>query len=263
MTTSLRSMCAIAFISAGSCVPTSGREVSFDLRLETAWPDAGTPGTFTTETGWTVTLTDARAVVGPVYLFEKPPVGLSRFDPARALYDLVIPAAHAHAGDQHFAGGTVHGEFIEQRVFDLLGAPVLIEGLTGTHARVRSFSVVLFPAREGLDGAESMEGAQLVVAGTATKDTATVRFRGALSIADEGRLRYVDGIPADATLDDGGTFAVRLHPTRWFSRADFSTLTAHDDDDTFEIDRDSQVFGAWFIGARSADAYSADWEAPP
>lgn len=68
---------------------------------------------------------------------------------------------------------------------------------------------------------------------------------------------------ADATLDDGGTFVVAVRPAAWLRDADFSTLTSHDDEGTYDIDRNSQVWGTWFIGARSAAAYESRWEPSP
>ena len=57
-----------------------------------------------------------------------------------------------------------------------------------------------------------------MVAGRATKDGETIAFAGTLAIPDKDRSRWVDGVPVEATLSEGGTFVVTARPKRWLDR---------------------------------------------
>jgi hypothetical protein len=91
------------------------------------------------------------------------------------------------------------------------------------------------------------------------KDGATIAFEGGLDLAATGTQRRVDGLDLEADLDNGGTFTLVVHPEAWFDQADFSSLPAPAEGGTRVIGDDSQVRGAWFIGARGYRAFTGEW----
>ena len=102
----------VALVAPGCESGTGGRMISFRLELG-AEPDAGRSlGSFTTATGWEVTLEEAWAAVGPVFVHENAGV-LARDDRPLPLRWLA-PLAHAHPGDSHYDGGVVKGEWLGQ-----------------------------------------------------------------------------------------------------------------------------------------------------
>ncbi|MFN7135219.1 MAG: hypothetical protein ACK4N5_24300, partial [Myxococcales bacterium] len=133
------------------------------------------------EHGWTVTLDEARANVGPIRFFAgKAP--LAKLEPLA----LLVGTAWAHPG--HYGPGDTLGELLVTAEVDLLAAaPVelgVADAITGHYGSVRVELPVLTNGASALKGGES-----LMVRGTAiAADGTTVRFRAshALSGALEG-----------------------------------------------------------------------------
>ncbi len=193
------------------------------------------PVRFTTSTGWSVTLTEARAALGPVYLNTLEPLACegceARARVFEALSDALAPRAWAH-GESHLGAGQIVGQVTRQIEVDVL-SPALVDvpgGGDGIDARARTAEVWLFN-REG-----AMRGAALRVAGVAARgdgsDHVDVAFEGAL-VADASLAtaqapldlaRRVRGIPVDVALRAGGALTVRIDPRGWFQGADFSEL---------------------------------------
>jgi hypothetical protein len=252
---------------AAACLPacsaesgTGGEAIRFEMRMTSAPQEGERVGTFTTNTGFRVTLSEAYVALGPIYLYENsPPVAAAV--PHRSLlgraWDLLVPSVHAHPGDQHFAGGTVKGEFIGQIAFDALSAePLSLGAVDGIAGVARSFSVELNPPIAA--GAVALLGThQAYVVGTAEKDGASYEFEGGLAIENMGTLRKVEGIPMAADLREGSRLTVELYLSSWLIDADFSRLDESANDGRLLITPASQVRTAWFIGARSFSAFSA------
>jgi hypothetical protein len=201
-----------------------------------------------------VTLEEACLSLGPAYFFAGPSsTTLLR----RRLHDLVVPSAHAHPGVEHFAGGEVRGEWLTQLVFDAArGATVELGRFEGTAGPVRAATVELHPLRGPARGeASCLRGHQAYVVGTARRGSLEVAFEGGLDIADEGQKRVVAGLPVDGTLDDDVRLRVEVDPRAWLDGAQFDRLTATSPAGRALITADSQVYGAWFIGVRSARAF--------
>lgn len=215
------------------CGDTTGlRRVVFAARAGGFEHDG--PTRFTTRTGWTVTLTEAAAAVGPVYLNSLEPIacdGCQARAPTDALARFFAPRAWAH-GESHLGAGQVVGQVTHQVVVDAL-SPALVAipgGGDGLDLRARTAEAWLF----NHDG--PTRGAAIRVAGVASRtvdgSTTEVPFSGALS-ADESIAtpqspldvaRRVRGIPVDITPDDGGALTIRVDPRGWFEGADFSEL---------------------------------------
>lgn len=239
---------------------TGGEAIRFELRIASATEENESVGSFTTSTGFRVTLSEAFVLLGPIYVYENsPPVAAAA--PSRSwggrAWDLLVPSAHAHPGDQHFAGGTVKGEFIGQVVFDGLSAePLSLGFVDGIAGAARSFSVELNPPSS--DEAVALLGPNhAYVAGVAEKDGMTYEFEGGLAIENMGTLRKVEGIPLEADLQEGTQLTIQLHLSSWLGDADFSRLDELADSGRLLISPTSQVRTAWFIGARSFSAFSA------
>jgi len=257
---------ALALLSTSwmlGCDASSGREVSFTMELRGATRTGDDPHHFITASGWDVTLSQATIVLGPVYLYENAP-------PAAALQPWwhpdrwLLSAAHAHAGDQHFSGGRVLGEWVDQQAFDCLGAPVALGPFTGTEATARSFSIRLDPPRSPLRAqSDPTHGYHAWLAGSAAKDGMTIRFEGGLEIGSEGTLRRVDGLSTQALLAEGGRFTLTVHPDAWLDLARFDALEpASNPDAPRVIGPTSQPHAVWFLGVRGGAGYTGTWSVP-
>jgi hypothetical protein len=219
-------------LTAG-CGSTGQQRVTFAARAAGFERPAGELR-FTTNTGWTVTLREARVALGPLYLNTLEPLACDTCE-ARSLLDrlsdALVPRAWAH-GEGHLGAGIIAAQVTEQVEVDVLSpAPVAMgRGGDGVDVPVRSAEVWLYNRDGGL------RGAAMRVAGVAerTADGQTLRvpFRGAL-VADASLTtpqtpldvaRRVRGIPVDFTLAEGATVTVRVDPRRWFTGADFSEL---------------------------------------
>jgi len=247
---------ALLLLLLAACDGTGGREVPFRMAAQ---GDASATAHFVTSAGWDVTLTEARIAVGPLYLFENPPPAAFR---VKRWWEhgteLFISTAWAHAGDQHFSGGTVMGEYLEQVSLDLLTpAATELGRFTGTAGTARSFSVWLDPPRSAI--ADVMHGHHAWVVGVATRGAERVEFEGGLDIPAEGTLRRVEGVATDVPIDTDGLFSLRVAPAQWFADADFSTLTEAATNGRKVITETSQVRLAWFLGARGSRAFSGTW----
>jgi hypothetical protein len=242
---------------------TGGRPVQFELQLETASPSERPIGEFLTSTGWHVKLEQAFIAVGPLYVYQNPPplahigVEQGKTFPER-FWNFLIPNAHAHAGDEHFFGGEVKGEYLGQIAFDVLNpAGVRLSDVPGTLGRAQSMSIWLAPPRTSIQGnASALHGHHAYVVGTATKEGVMVPFQGGLDIENEGTKQRVDGIPLDMQLDDGALLTLTIHPQAWFDAAHFDMLSEKNDEGRYVITPASQVRTAWFLGARGFLAFS-------
>jgi len=228
---------ALALGGAGAvtsgCGDTGQRRVAFAARAAGFERPAGEVR-FTTSTGWTVTLREARVAMGPLYLNTLAPLACDTCE-ARTLIDrlsdALVPRAWAH-GEGHLGAGVIAAQVTEQVEVDALSpTPVPMgRGGDGVDLPVRSAEVWLY----NRDGA--LRGAAIRVAGvaerTADGQTTRVPFRGAL-VADASITtpqtpldvaRRVRGIPVDFTLAEGATLTARVDPRRWFTGADFAEL---------------------------------------
>lgn len=238
---------------------TGGRAIQFDLHITSS------PAEFTTSTGWHVKLEQAFVAIGPIYVYQNPPpLADNRVVPDQnwreRFSNMLIPSAHAHAGDEHFFGGEVKGEFLGQVSFDVLNANgVDLRDVPGTLGRAQSASIWLAPPRTSIQGqASALHGHHAYVVGTAEKDATVIPFEGGLDIENEGTKRRVDGIPLDMQLDDDRRLTFIVHPRSWFDAAHFDRLAEKNTAGRYVITPESQVRAAWFIGARGFSAFTTE-----
>ncbi len=141
---------------------------------------------------------------------------------------------------------------------DALAPGARLVDTPGTAGGVRSLSIGLYPPRTSIAGdAGGLGGHHAYVVGVATRGDIEIPFEGGLDIEAEGNKREVAGIPLTAELDDGVPVTIELHLEAWFDEAHFDRLTEKSPRGRFLITRSTQVGAAWFIGARSAAAFSA------
>jgi len=245
------------------CGGTTGlRRVSFVTRVGAT--ESATPGawTFATRAGWSVTLTEARAAIGPIYFNTLAPLeaaqrALSR--PRRGALEglraMLVPLAHAD-GESHFGGGRIVAEVNEQREVDLLDPTLtaFARPTQGVDEAVRTAELWLY-------NRASMSNSVVRVRGAATRDGRTVPFSGALAIdpADATQeqpidaLRQVRGIPIEFVPDEEITVNLRVDLRPCFSDADFSELEASalGSDGTHQFSKHDNVGASFNAALRS------------
>jgi hypothetical protein len=206
------------------CGVTGSRRVSFRAQAAGIEREGSARGplVFDTRSGWRVTLTEARAAIGPVYFNTLAPLE-AQIAPWRSL---LLPRAHAH-GESHFGQGRIVAEINEQRVIDLLDpTPVAFERpVLGVDEPVRTAELWFYNHAQ-------LDDAAIRVAGTAVRDGVTIAFAGAFRIDPAAAtveqpadtLRKVRGVPFEFVPDDGVRITLRIDPRGWFSDADFNEL---------------------------------------
>jgi hypothetical protein len=202
-------------LSMLSCGTTGGALVTLPMSVR----GVQGPLTFTTNTGWTVTLTTAKAALGPFYFNANPP------------------------DTQSFRNGTVILEATEQVVVDTLDPSprALAGGADGETGTTVAVEIDLFPPDSTQTAAVRSEigaGNFGIVAGTATKAGLTVAFSGPLAIAAlsdaslqttqkpllaQERIRGA-AVSLDVTAASQ-SLVMQVDPTHWFDSVDFSQLT--------------------------------------
>lgn len=225
-----RSLLPLLLALASGCGDTTGSQrVAFAVEAAGIERDAAQPLSFTNDQGWSITLSEARVVLGPLYLNTIAPLEGDRRSPLQRIGDLLLPSAYAD-GEAHLGSGRIVAQVTTQVEVDAL-APALAAvpgGGDGIDVPALTAEVWLF----NRDGA--LGGAAVRVTGTARRDELEVPFEGALvidqSLVSAGgsidEARKVRGIPARVTPSEGGALRVRVDPRGWFDGADFRELTA-------------------------------------
>jgi hypothetical protein len=195
----------------GGCGSTGGHLISVPLQAGGLARDSTVPLTFTTSSGWTVTLTNAHLSVGPIYLNASPP---STFDQR---------------------SGVVLIQMTEQIDVDALD-PTLHDvagGADGETGHTVAAEVDLLPP--GSDNGANPNGGNIgSTSGTAVSANglSTVSFSGPIAIdtsltsrLDLARLQRVLGASADLDFQTAPQMLeLRVDPKLWFDSIDFATL---------------------------------------
>lgn len=237
--------------------------------------------TFTNQTGWSITLSQADVTLGPVYLNVVPPLrGLTQ-----SLHDLLIPSARAQASE-HLDTGRVVGEVLGQVTFSALSPELVPFPVLGTltEEEVRTAEIWFYPAPGISAETTQIDTVALAVAGEATRDGEAVPFRGTLVLDDDWlseqaagsrgsqsilEIRQVRGVAASFVPHEGGRLELRVDITRMFRGADFSRLAGNplDADGVRQLvqvraGRD-QVMTNLYQGLREANGtYAVGWIDP-
>ena len=253
----------IALLALIACVDTTGGErISFEGRAVGLAPITQTADgpviELESDDGFTVRLTEARLLVGPVYLWSDEPQ-LDAGDQA-SLWDWVMPVAHA-AVDQ-FQAGFLVGEVPHQVELDLLSEQsVAIGPGSGLAGPSRSAEVWLEPG----DGVDT-----LVVAGIAERGEERLEFEGAITftapwvpedeLADPRVLRRVRGLLWDVELRDGGVLEVGVDARSWLRGVELAPLLS---DDPLLLSRGDALGNTIYFRARevgSRGPWSLKWQ---
>lgn len=230
---------ALSLVSAAACNPTGGVPIELSLSFEGIGPR-----TFVTASGWEVELTEARAIVGPIYAYAP------RDEMAVILGALAPSRAFAHGGHSPLEGHLVRAELLEPHVIDALDANAgEVAVLSGFAGPIDALTIVLAPP-EGELAAPSgpTRGHRVFVAGTASRDGVEVAFEGGLDLADE-RLGRIDGVLAEGVLEEGSRLIVGADARAWLAEADFTGGGS--------ITEGAQPHRALYLGARSAASWTA------
>jgi hypothetical protein len=255
------------FLSCG--VETAGESIRFNTAVLGTTEQGKSASSFDTAKGWSVTLSSAHAVFGPIYFYGGEPMARAR--PLMRLFGGVAMACPTHA---QYDYGAVLGEVLEQYVVDLLAdAPTSTGEVQGEAGTCHSAELHLhppgdqqLPAGSSRTEFDKLDGYTIVIVGTANKDTAAVPFHAALDIPDEGTMRIVQNIAGDVELDDvserAGSIVVQILLDGWFDQVDFSSLTETDGDGNYLFSDGTQARTALLQAVRNRYSYRVDWREP-
>lgn len=238
---------SLGLLAVVACTSTAGVPITLRLALEPL-----SDGRATTPSGWSVELTEARILLGPIYAYapdDEPMAWRSPFAPS---------IARAHGGFDPLDGRLVRAEHLEQVAFDALAGPLEVGPIDGLLGAVDELSVVLDAPRDANAAPDGpTHGHHAWVRGLARRGDATVAFEGGLDLPDEGLLRRVDGVSVTGPpLGEGARLVLGIDPARWLSEADFEGLPA----EGAVLDDRTQPHRAFRLGARGSRAYAARTE---
>jgi hypothetical protein len=223
-------------VQLGCASNTGSKRFAFEASAAGVVLTEAGPFTFTNQTGWNITLTEADVTLGPVYLNVIPPLRGT----ARRTFDWFIPSANAQASE-HLDTGRRVGEVLGQVTFSALSSelvPFPVQG-TLTEEEVRTVEVWFYPAPGVSPDTTQIDTVALSVAGEAARAGLLVAFRGVLVLdetwlADQptgtrgsqsiAEIRQVRGIETSFLPHEGGHLELRFDITRLFRGADFSRL---------------------------------------
>jgi hypothetical protein len=255
------------FLSCG--VETAGETIRFHTAVLGTTEQGQSPTRFDSTKGWSVTLTSAHAVFGPVYFYGGAP--MAQAGPLTRFFGGVAKACPTHA---QYDYGAVLGEVLEQHVVDLLASePTSTGEVQGEAGTCQSAELHLHPpGNQGLATGstqvelDKLEGHTVVIEGTASKDSTTVPFRAALDIPDEGTMRIVQNIAGSVELDDvtqrPGSILVEILLDAWLDQVDFSSLTETDATGNYLFSEATQARAALLQAIRNRYSYRIEWREP-
>lgn len=251
---------AITGASFAACGVTPGRPITLALTLS-----GFTGGTFRTSSGWEVTLTEARIVVGPVYVLA-PAARTAALERARSL---LLPTAFAHGGFDDYAALDVRAEWLEQTVIDMSrgSAQTYVGDLQGTAGPTEYTTLELvMPA----DASGPTHGHVAWAAGTATPLAGgeTIAFEGGLDLPSDPLARTVESIASAFDMDASGALelTVLAGPSMpatgpsWFEEAHFDRLPAPATGTVRQLAPGTQPYLAWTLAARDAASFTTHYQ---
>jgi hypothetical protein len=209
----------------------------------------GSDPTLTTSTGWRVTISEARIVLGPLRWYE----GTALF--GRSLFERLLGVSVAYAHPGHYVAGEALADITTRRVVDLLrpGGTALPQG-NGVTGLAQSAYIELRTAEPALADAAGLHGGTLYVRGEATRDGRTVRF----DCAPELTLG-VRGIPARGDMTASGRWDITIDIGAWIDRADFSLVADPATPGGVVTLTEGQPFNAVTRTAPAASGFSFAW----
>lgn len=251
--TRARALAVLASLSLASGCGGETAGESIAVRWQVAGADDAAK-TFTTDTGWNVTLDEARVGIDSVFAIA--PEAKSRGAVAR-LTDLFVSVAHAHGGHDDAEGRRVRAEWLDPIAVDALqDSAERLGTVPGEAGDIATIKLEIAKSADALPAA--LQGFQAYVRGTAEKDQLHIPFAGGVHVAEDEAARRVE-TKVDFSLRDGGALAISVHPEEWLREAEFDRLPEAGDGAVREIATDNQVGRALLIGVRSPAAFEVTY----
>jgi len=245
-----------AFMIALGCAcggETEGEQIA--IRWQLAAGDEASRD-FVTDTGWHVTLDEARVSIESVLLIAPPAQSRGAL---ASVTQWLVPVAHAHGGHDAADGRRVRAELLDPVVIDVDAERARTLGTVPAEAGdVATLKLTL--ARTTDETPDELHGHAAYVRGQAERDDVRVSFSGGVTLADSEPARRVER-PIDFSLSELGTLTLGVQPSEWFREAEFDRIATDDAEAEVEIDPASQVGRAWAIGLRSPEAFDITWTA--
>lgn len=239
-------------LTAAACGgETSGELVTIEVAVKSAPAEAERADTFENDTGYAVTLEEARVRIGPIFAFSPEASARRERTALEHLQESFVSTARAHGGIDLVSGRVVRAEWLEPVTLDLLDTETDVLGeIEAEQGLVDAITLELSRA----DG----EGPQVTVRGEAERGDEALSFEGALTLEDEPVAgRRVELAHEHIELTQGGRLTIIVHPDRLLRGADLARAPIEDGRAT--LSPDSQPGRAFAIAARSPAAYSIEW----
>ena len=251
----------LLFVAAACDSGTSGRLGEVSLTASSLAEGSAPLGVFTTDTGWSVVLTEAKLVLAGVYAFAPDPAEQAALASLFAPGLLAPGLARAHGGVDPLANRKVRAQWLDPLVFDALSAaPVELGPELAELGATDALELRLAPPPAEL--APETQGHVAYVAGTATRGATTIDFQGGIDVPDVGTTRRIESIAFEATLAAGGVVSLGLRPATWFRGVELERLPAPDPSTgVTALVAGSQPYEALRLGIRNPLAYEASYEA--
>ncbi len=240
-----------AFLSLSfvACNPTPGASAEATLQL------APSLRSFTTSTGWSVTLTEAVLVPDALYVYA--PSGDTMASLQELMWPVAMPVAHAHGGHDPFGSRRVRLEWLGPQSLDLLGDTTidigLMDGTVGSTSDVTLAFAALTGDLASTSGASHAHHAW--VRGTATKMGETIGFAGGLDFGSGGTEGIIESIMVSPSITRTGTQTLLVNTAAWLDLCQFDRLPGTGTDERV-IEPLNQVGVGFGLGLRNATSYS-------
>jgi hypothetical protein len=204
---------------------TTGKRLQLKTRIEA--PNAAT---FTSATGWDITLTKAALSTGPFYYFDGATIFSQNTGGWRPAFEHFIAGSTAYAHPGHYLKGNARGEMLSSASVDLVAGAAELTAGDGVTGLVRSATFSFgAPAVGAL--ATTLGSHVLVLEGKAQKGADARLFRAdidAIDIADQQGRPILEGCPfKDVEFTANGTVTLRINVPLWFELVEFEQLPAN------------------------------------
>ena len=260
---------ATLFVAAAPLITTScdattaGESITFATGVQGATSGESVTS-FTTNAGWTVQLTQAITLIGPMYFYS---------GEAMTQNDLWFNTGIANACPAHsqYDYGSVLGEVFQQQAINLLAPTLTPTGMvTGEKGTCLSMELHYHPkGDQGLAVVDAsgllsaLQNESILLSGTASNEEQTIPFRAQVTIPNEGTMRVVQNIEGNVPLRDNsekpGRLLTRVFLDAWLDWVDFSTLTEVESDGVYLFTDGTQAMTALIQAVRNRYSYDFVW----
>lgn len=232
-------------LCAGCAGETPGRVVQVRWQFERG--SRADHRQFSTETGWEVTLEQARLGIAAIYAFAP---AADKQAAVAWLERAFVAKAHAHGGLDAESGRRIRAELLETVVVDLLDSEPLT--LPRTEAEAGALDGLKL---ELVASSPELAGAAVRVRGEAKRGEQHVRFDAPIVWSAGAKARSVELTGFAAAIDEGVELRLHIDPSVWFKHCEFDRLTPSAADELLTVGADNQVGRALLIGVRSPEAF--------